>query len=214
MAQVGWNSYWSLHGPGPGPAPPHVLGPLWEVPRMGTGRSQFMLAICSCFCSVRNCIGTMYTYIYLYIPIYTYIYLYILIYTYIYLYIYLYIPIYIYIGHRFVHQSGLDESSGQKSTTFRYRTAFRVYLMFSQIGKNTKYWQIFAKIVISTRACRFSKNKAPAASLKRRKWGLGLPIHAKMSWILVNLLYYTILVLNNILYSNCIGLAIVPSWVE
>ena len=43
------------------------------------------------------------------------------------------------IGHRFVHQSGLDESSGQRSTILRLRIAFRVYLMFSKIGKNTKY---------------------------------------------------------------------------
>ena len=38
------------------------------------------------------------------------------------------------VGHRFGHQSGLDESSGRKSTTFRLRIAFRVYLMFSKIG--------------------------------------------------------------------------------
>ena len=43
------------------------------------------------------------------------------------------------IGHRFVHQSGLDQSSGRNSTIFRLRIALRVYLMFSQIGKNTKY---------------------------------------------------------------------------
>ena len=44
------------------------------------------------------------------------------------------------IGHRFVHQSGLEQSSGRNSTFFRLRIAFRVYLMFSEIGKNTKYW--------------------------------------------------------------------------
>ena len=43
------------------------------------------------------------------------------------------------IGHRFVYQSGLDESPGQKSTKFRLRIEFRVYLMFSQVGKNTTY---------------------------------------------------------------------------
>ena len=42
-------------------------------------------------------------------------------------------------GHGFVHQSGLDESSGQKPTIVLHRIAFRVYLMFSRIGKNTKY---------------------------------------------------------------------------
>ena len=39
------------------------------------------------------------------------------------------------IGHRFVHQSGLDENSGQTSTFVRQGIVFRVYLMFSQIGK-------------------------------------------------------------------------------
>ena len=43
------------------------------------------------------------------------------------------------IGHRFGHQSGLDESLRRKSSIFRLRIAFRVYLRFSQIGKNTKY---------------------------------------------------------------------------
>ena len=31
------------------------------------------------------------------------------------------------IGHRFVHQSGLDQSSGRNSTFFRHRIAFRAY---------------------------------------------------------------------------------------
>ena len=77
------------------------------------------------------------------------IYIYIYICTYIYIYIYIYICMLINIdniltniGHRFVHLSGLDESSGQKSTLFRHRIAFRVYLMFSKIDKNTTYWQI------------------------------------------------------------------------
>ena len=43
------------------------------------------------------------------------------------------------IGHRFRHQSGLDESSGGTSTTSLHESAFRVYLMFSKIGKNTQY---------------------------------------------------------------------------
>ena len=34
------------------------------------------------------------------------------------------------IGHRFGHQSGLDESSGQVSTIFRHGIAIRVCLMF------------------------------------------------------------------------------------
>ena len=43
------------------------------------------------------------------------------------------------IGHRSVHQSGLDESSGRNPTIIRDGVAFRVYFMFSQIGKGTTY---------------------------------------------------------------------------
>ena len=43
------------------------------------------------------------------------------------------------IGHRVGHQSGLDERSGRSSTTFLYGTAFRVYFMFSKIGRSSTY---------------------------------------------------------------------------
>ena len=42
-----------------------------------------------------------------------------------------------------------------------------------------------------------AKNKTPEASLKRRKWGWGLPIHIKRPLILLNIGYYIILVLNS-----------------
>ena len=48
------------------------------------------------------------------------------------------------------------------------------------------------------------QNKVPAASLKRRKHGLGLPIHIKKVSILLNIGYYVILVLNSLLYINYI----------
>ena len=41
-------------------------------------------------------------------------------------------------------------------------------------------------------ACK-TKNKAPAASLKRRNNGLGLPIHIKKLPIVLNIRYYIIL---------------------
>ena len=44
------------------------------------------------------------------------------------------------LGHRFVHQSGQDESSGRNSTFFGNRIAFRVYVVYSQIGTNTDYY--------------------------------------------------------------------------
>ena len=39
-----------------------------------------------------------------------------------------------------------------------------------------------------------SKENTPAVSLKRREWGLGLPIHIKYQLISINIGYYMILV--------------------
>ena len=52
-------------------------------------------------------------------------------------------------------------------------------------------------------AC-LNKQKTPAASLKRRKHGLGLPIHIKKVSILINIRYYIILVLNSLLLIHYI----------
>ena len=41
----------------------------------------------------------------------------------------------------------------------------------------------------------FQQKKAPAASLFSRKQGLGVPIHIKMSFILIKICYYTLLLL-------------------
>ena len=49
-------------------------------------------------------------------------------------------------------------------------------------------------------ACLKTK-KEPAASLKRRKHGLGLPIHMKKVSILINIRYYIVLVLYKVLYN-------------
>ena len=46
--------------------------------------------------------------------------------------------------------------------------------------------------------------KAPAASLKRRNNGLGLPIHIKKLPILLNIRYYIILPIYSLLYINYI----------
>ena len=48
------------------------------------------------------------------------------------------------------------------------------------------------------------KEKVHAASLKRRKWGLGFPIHIQILLILINIGYYIILVLNKLLNINYI----------
>ena len=55
--------------------------------------------------------------------------------------------------------------------------------------------------LFSKGACLNTKQKVPAASLKRRKHGLGLPIHIKYKLILLNIAYYIILVLNRLLYQ-------------
>ena len=52
--------------------------------------------------------------------------------------------------------------------------------------------------------------QVPAASLKCRRWGLGIPMHLKMSFILSNIDQYILLVLNMILYADYIALAIDP----
>ena len=63
------------------------------------------------------------------------------------------------IGHRVGHQSGLDESSGGNSITFLYGIAFRVDSMLFQIGKNTKYIKILAKVVVCQKGMLFSRRK-------------------------------------------------------
>ena len=59
------------------------------------------------------------------------------------------------VGHRVGHQSGLDESSERKSTTFLNGIVFRVYLAFSGIAQNAKYSQILIKTVIETKDMLF-----------------------------------------------------------
>ena len=56
-------------------------------------------------------------------------------------------------------------------------------------------------------AC-LKKKKVPAASLKRRKHGLGLPIHVKKVPIVLNIIYYIILLLNSLLYIHYIQFSI------
>ena len=47
-----------------------------------------------------------------------------------------------------------------------------------------------------------TKTKTPAASLKRRKVLLGLPIHIKYQLIVLDIYFYIILVLNRLFYVN------------
>ena len=54
----------------------------------------------------------------------------------------------------------------------------------------------------------------PATSLKRRKLGLGLPIHTQMQLMLIDINYHTLLVSNISHIGHYIALAIAPSWGE
>ena len=56
----------------------------------------------------------------------------------------------------------------------------------------------------SKRHVVFQNKKVPAASLKRRKHALGLPIHINKGSIVLNIRYYIIWVLNRLLYINYI----------
>ena len=94
-------------------------------------------------------------------------------------YIYIYIKKYhitTHVGHRLIHQSALDESSGHKSTVCLHGIAFRIDLGFSRIAKKldkVKYEPFWKKHVV----------KKEMASLDRHKRGLGMPIHIKMTFI-------------------------------
>ena len=61
-----------------------------------------------------------------------------------------------------------------------------------------------------------NKTKVPAASLERRKQCFGIPMHIKMKLISINILYYALMVLNNLLLYIyiCIiqPLLLIPSW--
>ena len=49
------------------------------------------------------------------------------------------------IGHRFGHQSDLDESSRPKSTILQCGIACHAYFVFSETGKNNTYSSIFTR---------------------------------------------------------------------
>ena len=117
------------------------------------------------------------------------------------------------IGHRFDHLLGLDESSGLNSTTILHGNAFPIYLV---LRKKKHHHQLWLQIVVLDKNTFLPKGvfvfkkKTPAASLKRRKCCLGLPIHTKLLLILRNIRSCTILVLNEALYIDYIALAIGP----
>ena len=79
------------------------------------------------------------------------------------------------IGHRFGHQSGLDESSGGKFTTFLHGIGFRVYLVFSKIDTNTAYLLIFTVVDNNLHLCN-----TQVSFSKKQNWGrLGVQIYVQ-----------------------------------
>ena len=61
-----------------------------------------------------------------------------------------------------------------------------------------------------TKACRLPNKQMFATRLKRREWGLRVPIHIKMMQSLYIFNYCILCVLDEVLYSNYIALATVP----
>ena len=53
------------------------------------------------------------------------------------------------VGHRFGHQSGVDDSSGRNSITILHGIAFHIYLMFSKIGNIRQYNTVLYYTVIN-----------------------------------------------------------------
>ena len=75
------------------------------------------------------------------------------------------------IEHRFGHRSSQDESSGQSPAAILNVFVFRVYLVFSETGKNNEYGQILASTDISKKVCRFSTKQKTSCSAVNRVWG-------------------------------------------
>ena len=72
------------------------------------------------------------------------------------------------LGHRFGLQSSLYESSGQIAAAISNVVAFHECLVFSQMGKQTKKWQIFT--LIDTNDHVFKKQKALSAADEFGLW--------------------------------------------
>ena len=74
-------------------------------------------------------------------------------------------------------------SKAKRSTSNQWSILTNIDKILTANDKNTPFFK---------KACLKNK-KTPAASLKRRKHGLGLPIHIKKVPILLNIRYYIIL---------------------
>ena len=74
-----------------------------------------------------------------------------------------------------------------------FRYVFDIYMFLNMLFVVPKT-DLFPNIHV------VEKNKAAAASLISRKQGLGIPIHTRIKFILINIDLYTLLVLQHVLY--------------
>ena len=105
----------------------------------------------------------------------------------------------------------------------RLRSCMEVRAALSNMSKTPDIDKHWLKRSVYKRHIFLQKQtqKTFAASLRCRKWGLGIPIHIQirlilnhMPFIAIHIDWYSQLVLNMVAYINYIALAIVPSWGE
>ena len=64
---------------------------------------------------------------------------------------------------------------------------FRVYLVVSKIGKHLEHQHILTRTYFVDKGVSFSKTEVPAASLERRRWGLGISKHTQIQIISIDM---------------------------
>ena len=77
-------------------------------------------------------------------------------------------------GHRFGHQSGIDESSRRNPITCLHRIAFRVYLMFSKLAYNKWSQHILTKTDLFQKGMSNNEIKNACAKPETPQVGFGV----------------------------------------
>ena len=90
----------------------------------------------------------------------------------------------------------------------RTQHQYQIYQIYTQ--NNIKYERIFTEAVTFQKKGLSLKDKTPAASLKRRKQRMEGTNPYKNAIYIINIKHSTLLVLNMVLYINCIALSIDP----
>ena len=144
---------------------------------------------------------------YICIPVYMYIYIYIGVPYWLFpISIYIYMYICVVLKNLMLEGVFVFLAPGGKGTIFgRLECQQQLALLRNRHwGNCSRRVKIQTHTFFFKKACIHETKKTPAASLKRRKHGLGLPIHIKYQLILIDIGYYIILVLNRILFINYI----------